>query len=109
MASGPLTIMEAAQHLNRSQSATSEQIERLIKRKLLVRIPDERDRRRHLVWLTPNGRSMLEEERHVLSLPLIENALLHMTAEQQTQLIEGLTTFAEAALKARNCEINTLP
>ena len=94
---GPLTVSEAAQHLDRSQSAVSELIERLVKRELLARISDERDRRRTLVWLSPKGLSFLEEERQVLDKNRLERALCAMTATQRTNLIDGLRALIEAA------------
>lgn len=45
--SGPLSISEAAAHFDRSQAATSELVERLIRRGLVARQPAPRDRRRH--------------------------------------------------------------
>ena len=101
MGSGPLTVNEAACHFDLSQSATSEHIQRLVKRGLLARLPDERDRRRHLVWLSPKGRSLLEEERQVLSQDLVERALKTMTREEQKQLTDSLNSLCDAALAAR--------
>lgn len=53
---GPLTIGEAARHLDRAQSVVSDIVTGLCTRGLLERRADARDRRRTLVWLTPAGR-----------------------------------------------------
>ena len=42
---GPLTVTEAARHFDRSQASVSELVARLIRRGLLARMADERDRR----------------------------------------------------------------
>jgi DNA-binding MarR family transcriptional regulator len=97
---GPLTVSEAARHLDRSPSAVSEHIDRLVKRGLLLRIPDERDRRRHLVWLSSKGRALLEEERQVLSLDLLTRALELMTDTQRENLRAGLDGLVKAAERA---------
>ena len=72
--SGPLTVMEAAAHFERSQSTMSELITRLEQRGLLERMTDQRDRRRTLVWLTPQGRETLVASEQVLSKALLEHA-----------------------------------
>lgn len=88
--SGPLTISEAARHFDRSQSAVSEIVSRLERRNLIERIPDERDRRRTLVWLTAVGRTTLEENQQVYSTRLLDDALSQLTREQQQGLTAGL-------------------
>ena len=52
---GPLTVTEAGRHMDRAQSVMSEIIDRLERKGLLRRLRDGRDRRRVLVWLTPEG------------------------------------------------------
>ena len=106
-ATGPLTVTEAALHLDRSQSAVSELIERLVKRGLLTRIPDERDRRRTLVWLSPEGAALLQEERQVLDHDRLEHALGVMTVEQQTHLTDGLRALIDAAQQTRRSSVPT--
>jgi hypothetical protein len=53
--SGPLTVGEAAVHLDRAQSVVSEIVDGLARKDLLERERDPGDRRRTLVWLTPAG------------------------------------------------------
>ncbi len=89
--SGPLTVTEAAKHLERSQSAMSEIINRLTARGLLSRVNDERDRRRTLVWLTPAGERVLDEARQVLSPQLLLRAMQRLTPKQRSQLVKLMT------------------
>lgn len=93
---GPLTVKEAAQHFDRSQAATSELIARLMRRGLLAKMTDERDRRRHLVWLTDEGHELLRRTTQVLSPELLENALTQLTPEAREQLIRRLRGLLEA-------------
>ena len=61
---GPLTVTEAAQHMNRAQPVMSEIViglERKRKR-LVARVADARDRRRILVWLTEAGQAQLAKD-----------------------------------------------
>ena len=86
--SGPLTVTEAARHMDRSQAAMGELIARLVDRSLLARMPDERDRRRTLIWLTEAGRQTLETARSVLSAMLLARALKQMSSADRRRLIE---------------------
>lgn len=87
---GPVTVSEAAEHFRRSQAATSEVLGRLVDRGLLERVPDERDRRRTLVWLTSTGQDVLEREEQVLSVDLLEHAFRQMAPDDREQLVRGL-------------------
>ena len=99
-ATGPLTVSEASCHLDRSQSSVSELLDRLVHRGLLDRIPDERDRRRTLVWLSESGLALLEEERQVLDIKRMERVLALMTTQQQQNLADGLRALIAAAARA---------
>src|SRR6185436_19052104 len=46
MLTGPLTVTEAARHMNRAQSVMSEIVNGLERKGLLARMVDERDRRK---------------------------------------------------------------
>jgi DNA-binding MarR family transcriptional regulator len=96
-ATGPLTIAEAASHFDRSQAATSELIARLMRRGLLDRWPDERDRRRHLVWLTEEGRVVLRDETQVLSHRLLGAVLRRLDENERSQIVAGMRALFEAA------------
>lgn len=87
---GPLTVTEAAEHLARSQAATSEILARLEARGLVVRYPDERDRRRHLVWLSEQGLAAWRRAHRVLSQDLLEHAFGQLTERQRQSALRAL-------------------
>lgn len=95
--SGPLTVTEAARHFDRSQAAISERVERMIGRGLLARIEDERDRRRHFLWLTRKGEDLLRAESQVLSTDLVRRATARMDAADRVALIRGMRALLDAS------------
>lgn len=94
---GPLTVMEAARHFDRAQSAMSEIFGRLERRALVARMPDERDRRRSLVWLTEEGRAVLRRARQVLSERLLHEALRQIEPGERVRIVEALEALLETA------------
>jgi DNA-binding MarR family transcriptional regulator len=94
---GPLTVGEAAAHLNRAQSVISEIVSHLEDQGLLERESDPADRRRTLVWLTPAGHGALRRDREVLGLDLLASALARVPAGQAESLIAGLQALVRAA------------
>ncbi len=92
---GPLTVQEASRHFGRSQAAMSEMIDRLIKRDLLARQIDDRDRRRHIVWLTEAGQRCVVQESQPLDSERLAEALADMTATERTALLDGFRRLAE--------------
>ena len=94
---GPLTIGEAAAHLNRAQSVISEIVRHLEDQGLLERESDPTDRRRTLVWLTTAGHRALRQDREVLGLDLLARALARVPAGQAEALIAGLQALVQAA------------
>jgi DNA-binding MarR family transcriptional regulator len=94
---GPLTIGEAAAHLNRAQSVISEIVSHLENQGLLERESDPADRRRTLIWLTQAGHSALRRDREVLGLDLLARALARVPPGQADDLIAGLQALVEAA------------
>jgi DNA-binding MarR family transcriptional regulator len=94
---GPLTIGEAAAHLNRAQSVMSEIVSHLEDQGLLERESDPADRRRTLIWLTQAGHSALRRDREVLSLDLLARALARVPPGQADDLLAGLQALVEAA------------
>ena len=92
-ASGPLTVAEACRHFERSQAATSELFARLERRGLVERFCDERDRRRTLIWLTEDGRDVLERSTSVLSSYLLEDAFAKLPTRDRERLVIGMETL----------------
>ncbi|MHC4512089.1 MAG: MarR family winged helix-turn-helix transcriptional regulator [Planctomycetota bacterium] len=97
--SGPLTVTEAARHMDRSQAAMSELFARLVSRGLLARMPDERDRRRVLVWLTEAGREALASARSVLSPDLLAPAFERVAPADRASLIENMQALVEGSTR----------
>ncbi len=95
--SGPITVGEAAEHLDRSQSTTSEILARLERHGLIERRRDERDARRALVWLTDEGVAVLREDRSVLSLPMLAEALAGLRRDEREAVVAALERLASAA------------
>lgn len=93
---GPLTVTEAARHMQRSQAAMSEQIARLVERGLLDRMADERDRRRTLIWLTDTGREVLAEANTVLAPDRLTAAFAQLLPAEREKLISTLERLLES-------------
>lgn len=94
--SGPLTIGEAARHFDRSQSSISERFRRLAERGFVESIPDERDQRRHLLWLTPAGEARLRAELDVLSREALAGAVARMEPNDRRALLDGMRALVRA-------------
>lgn len=94
--SGPLTISEAARHMDRAQSVMSEMIDHLQSKGLLARMRDARDGRRVLVWLTDAGRAQLAGEREVLSVESLERAFALVPARERACLLRSLQVLVQA-------------
>ena len=94
---GPVSVTEAAAHFDRSQSAMSEIVQRLVGHDLLERHADDRDRRRTLVWLTEKGQRVLEDAERVLSDRLVAHAVEQMDASDRTKLLEGMQALLDTA------------
>jgi DNA-binding MarR family transcriptional regulator len=97
---GPLTVTELARHLSRAQSVCTEIVDRLVARRLLARMADARDRRRHLVWLTPEGQDLLAREREVLDRERLSQAMRRLPAAARAALLRGLRLLVEAPPEA---------
>jgi DNA-binding MarR family transcriptional regulator len=94
---GPLTVTEAARHMERAQSVMSEIIGGLERKGLLARMRDTRDRRRTLVWLSDAGRAALAAERQVLDGARLERAFAKLGEEARAELLRGLGALVDAS------------
>jgi DNA-binding MarR family transcriptional regulator len=92
---GPLTIGEAADHFSRSQAATSEIITRLEQRDLVERVPDHRDRRRTLVWLSPEGIQTVQRAANALSERTIAEAFTQIDDDERARLLHGMQALLD--------------
>ena len=95
--SGPITIGEAARHLDRAQSVVSDIVTQLEGHGLLEREADPGDRRRTLVWLTDAGRTRLRDDADVLDRALVGRAMDQLDETTRRGLIDGLHTLVAAA------------
>ena len=93
---GPVTVGEAARHLDRAQSVVSDIVTQLESKGLLERQTDPDDRRRTLVWLTPAGFAHLERDRDVLGRELLQNAMARMAPDHRRALLDGLQALLVA-------------
>jgi DNA-binding MarR family transcriptional regulator len=93
---GPLTVGEAAVHLDRAQSVVSDIVTQLERKGLLERESDPVDRRRTLVWLTPVGVACLAADQRVLSVPLLEAALSAVAEDRRSSLLDGMRILIES-------------
>ena len=98
---GPLTIGEAAAHLDRAQSVVSEIVTQLERKHLLERERDPADRRRTLVWLTPAGHDVLARDGRVLAVELLAPALARLAPGEREHLLRLLGRLTAPAEPAR--------
>jgi DNA-binding MarR family transcriptional regulator len=94
---GPLTIGEAAAHMHRAQSVISEIVTHLERDGLLERENDPGDRRRTLIWLTPDGHATLRRDRDVLGTGLLARAMTRLPPGQADALIAAMRALIESA------------
>ncbi len=95
--SGPITVGEAARHLDRAQSVVSDIVTQLESHGLLEREADPDDRRRTLVWLTDAGQTRLRDDADVLDRALVGRAMDRLDDTTRRGLIDGLTALIAAA------------
>jgi DNA-binding MarR family transcriptional regulator len=95
---GPLTVGEAAAHLDRAQSVVSEIVTHLERQGLLEREGDPADRRRTLIWLTPHGHEVLRRDHEVLGVDHLALVLARMPPGHADQLIAGLRALVDLAV-----------
>jgi len=93
---GPLTVTEAAKHMDRAQSVMSEIVDGLERKGLLARIRDARDRRRTLVWLTDDGRAAMATERQVLCVDRLQRAFAKLGERATADLLRAVRALVDA-------------
>lgn len=94
---GPVSIGEAARHLDRAQSVVSDIVSQLESHGLLEREPDPDNRRRTLVWLTATGFERLRADADVLDRRRVAEAMNQLDDTTQRGLIDGLRALVAAA------------
>jgi DNA-binding MarR family transcriptional regulator len=94
--SGPLSLSEMARHFDRALSTLSVKIAALEAEGLLARQRDDGDARRALVWLSPQGRAVLDQALQVLDAQRLGRAAEELPAERRRQLLDGLRELVAA-------------
>ncbi len=98
---GEPTIKEVAATLGRSLSATGRLLDQLVRRDLVRRYEDTRDRRVKRVAITAQGRAFIATvayHRAGAQLTLMR----HLTTEEQADVMRGMTLLAEAARRSED-------
>ena len=95
--SGPVTVGEASLHLDRAQSVVSDIVTQLEGKGLIERRTDTEDRRRTLVWITPNGVEALQADERVLGVDLLAEAFERMPPADALSLLDALRQLVAAA------------
>lgn len=98
---GPVSIGEAALHLDRAQSVVSEIVAQLEGHGLLEREADPDNRRRTLVWLTRAGLERLRTDADVLDRELVAAAMAELDEDTRRGLLDGLEALLAASTRRR--------
>ncbi|HUC13522.1 MAG TPA: MarR family winged helix-turn-helix transcriptional regulator [Acidimicrobiales bacterium] len=101
--SGPVTVGELCDHLDRAQSVVSDIVAHLELKGLVERQDDPNDRRRRMVWLSPFARNFLERDQEILSVDLLRSAIEMMAPADRAALVQGMQALlaADDAVRAR--------
>jgi DNA-binding MarR family transcriptional regulator len=94
--SGPVSVGELCDHLDRAQSVVSDIVAHLEDKGLVERQDDPDDRRRRLVWLSPIGRNFLQHEQEILSVDLLRGAVATMAPADRAALARGMKALLAA-------------
>jgi DNA-binding MarR family transcriptional regulator len=92
----PITVGELCGHLDRTQSVVSDIVAHLEEGGLVEWDDDPADRRRRLVWLSPSGRELLDTDRDVLSVGLLERAFAELPDRERRALLEAVDSLLRA-------------
>lgn len=102
--SGPVTIGEAATHLDRAQSVVSDVVTQLEGNGLVERQRDPVDHRRVLVWLTDAGLAAMRYDASVLSHDRLADAIDRLDADDVARAVDVLHLLARTARQSSEPE-----
>ncbi len=98
---GEHSVKQVAEVIGRSLSATSRLLDQLVKRGLVQREEDERDRRAKRVVLTEHGQKLLRDlERERADAQLV--VMAYLSAEEREVVHRGMALLAEGARRRRD-------
>jgi DNA-binding MarR family transcriptional regulator len=104
----PLTIKEVSGYLGRSVSATSRLLDQLVRRGLVSRREDARDRRAKCVAITEEGRALLREmERGRTDAQLA--VMAYLSEDERAEVMRAMALLAEASARRDRDEHNHPP
>jgi DNA-binding MarR family transcriptional regulator len=95
---GPLTVGDIALHLDRAQSVISDIVTQLESKGVLERERDPDDRRRTLVWLSPEGFAVLRADRDVLSVSALAEVFAGLPPGERAALLTTLSHLVRTEL-----------
>ena len=92
----PTNLMDLARHMGVTPSTMSISVERLVRRRYVVRARDPRDRRRLHLRLSPAG-LRVKQASQVLEPARVRGMLTQLPREEREQALRGLALLARAA------------
>lgn len=94
----PLPLMDLARHMGVTPSTMSLSIEKLVRRRYVLRSRDPKDGRRVALLLSPAG-ARIRSEKSVLEPGRVQGMLERLAPRDRSRAIEGLALLAQAAQK----------
>lgn len=91
---GDLSVKELSQKVRLSHSTVSGIVDRLERKDLVVRIPNQQDRRITKITLTDVARNQLKLLPHQMFSGIV-NRFYQATREEQIEILAGLTTLRQ--------------
>jgi MarR family transcriptional regulator, organic hydroperoxide resistance regulator len=94
----PLPLMDLARHMGVTPSTMSLSIEKLVRRRYVLRSRDPKDGRRISLLLSPAG-ARIRNEKSVLEPRRVQGMLERLAPRDRSRALEGLSLLAQAAQK----------
>ena len=94
-------ISDLSEHLETSNAAVSQLVDKLVQSGMLTRTEDPNDRRAKKVELTHEGRAFIEESMEVRYL-WVDHLADALSADEASKVAEGLSILDEAMKKVEN-------
>lgn len=98
---GAMGVPELQKELGNAQSSVSEMAEKLVQQNLLLRVKDERDRRRTIFHLTTRAVKLLEERKDAIQ-HCCDSILSPLSTNEQQQFVEAFELILNFIQKIKN-------